>query len=98
MRNIRSISYCGGWTKCGSHEDGLSSGLAVAINHLGAKLLFDFVDPTTTRREKPTLTIKNYLRKLAILSRPDILGVIGAQWSVISVFLNKVVVARRKVS
>ena len=38
------ISYCGAWTKYGFHEDGFSSGLKVAMEHLDAKLPFHFTD------------------------------------------------------
>ncbi len=57
IQNKRGISYAGAWTKYGFHEDGFSSGLRVAVEHLGAKVPFDFVDSTFSRGQKPTLTI-----------------------------------------
>jgi predicted NAD/FAD-binding protein len=38
IQNTRGISYCGAWTKYGFHEDGFSSGLKAAQDHLGAQL------------------------------------------------------------
>ena len=67
IQNTRSISYCGAWTKYGFHEDGFSSGLAAAVNHLGAELPFEFVDSTFSRGRKPQLTLRNYLVRLVIL-------------------------------
>jgi predicted NAD/FAD-binding protein len=67
IQNTRCISYCGAWTKYGFHEDGFSSGLSAAINHLGAELPFKFVDSTFSRGRKPTLTLKNHLARLVIL-------------------------------
>lgn len=67
IQNTRNISYCGAWTKYGFHEDGFSSGLSVAVNHLGAKLPFEFVDSTFSRGRKPVLTLRNYLLRICIL-------------------------------
>ncbi len=66
IQNKRGISYCGAWTKYGFHEDGFSSGLAVAINHLGAKLPFEFVDSTFSRGRKPVLTWRDQLLRIVI--------------------------------
>ncbi len=55
IQNTRGISYAGAWTKYGFHEDGFSSGLRVAIDHLGAKLPYQFVDSTFSRGRKPEL-------------------------------------------
>ena len=55
IQNTRGISYAGAWTKYGFHEDGFSSGLKVAVEHLGAKLPFDFVDSTFSRGRRPVL-------------------------------------------
>ena len=55
IQNTRGISYAGAWTKYGFHEDGFSSGLKVAVEHLGAKLPFDFVDSTFARGRRPVL-------------------------------------------
>lgn len=66
IQNTRGISYCGAWTKYGFHEDGFSSGLSAAVNHLSAELPFKFVDSTFSRGRSPTLTWKNYLLRLLI--------------------------------
>ena len=66
IQNTRGISYCGAWTKYGFHEDGFSSGLAVARNHLGAKLPFDFVDSTFSRGRRPKVTLKLQLARFVI--------------------------------
>lgn len=67
IQNRRGISYCGAWTKYGFHEDGFSSGLAVARDHLGAKLPFEFVDSTYSRGRAPVLGLMDYLLRLFIL-------------------------------
>ncbi|KAF3766016.1 FAD/NAD(P)-binding domain-containing protein [Cryphonectria parasitica EP155] len=67
IQNKRGISYCGAWTKYGFHEDGFSSGLAVAKDHLGAKLPFEFVDSTYSRGRAPVLGLADYLLRLLIL-------------------------------
>lgn len=66
IQNTRGISYCGAWTKYGFHEDGFSSGLAAATNHLGAKLPFEFVDSTFSRGRKPTINRKTRLVRIII--------------------------------
>lgn len=60
IQNSRSISYAGAWTKYGFHEDGFSSGLKVAVEHLGAKLPFGFVDSTFSRGRRPVLGWMDY--------------------------------------
>ncbi|ORY80901.1 hypothetical protein BCR37DRAFT_399255 [Protomyces lactucae-debilis] len=45
-------SFAGAWTKYGFHEDGFSSGLACAVEHLGAEIPFEFVDATFMRGEQ----------------------------------------------
>lgn len=67
IQNRRGISYCGAWTKYGFHEDGFSSGLAVAKDHLGAKLPFEFVDSTYSRGRQPVLGIGDYILRLVII-------------------------------
>jgi len=68
IQNTRGVSYCGAWTKYGFHEDGFSSGLRVAVEHLGAKLPFDFVDSTYSRGHKPELNWKDYVLRLLLLT------------------------------
>ena len=40
IQNKRGISFCLGWTGCGFWEDAVTSGLMVAIEHLGARVPF----------------------------------------------------------
>ncbi len=67
IQNTRGVSYAGAWTKYGFHEDGFSSGLRVAKEHLGAELGFGFVDSTFSRGERPVLGLKDWLVRVAIL-------------------------------
>ncbi|TEA17645.1 Cytochrome c oxidase assembly protein COX11 [Colletotrichum sidae] len=67
IQNKRGISYAGAWTKYGFHEDGFSSGLQIAQDHLYAKLPFQFVDSTYSRGRKPSLGIVDLLVRLFIL-------------------------------
>lgn len=66
IQNTRGISYAGAWTKYGFHEDGFSSGLRVAVEHLGATIPFEFKDSTCSRGEKPRLSLLDYLFRLLI--------------------------------
>lgn len=66
IQNKRGISYTGAWTKYGFHEDGFSSGLAVAVRHLGAKLPFDFVDSTFSRGRTPEPGIADWLLRIVL--------------------------------
>lgn len=67
IQNVRGVSYCGAWTKFGFHEDGFSSGIRVATEHLGGKLPFEFVDSTYSRGHKPELCYKDYLLRVLLL-------------------------------
>jgi predicted NAD/FAD-binding protein len=67
IQNKRGISYAGAWTKYGFHEDGFSSGLFAAQQHLGAKLPFEFTDSTYSRGKRPQLGILDHLLRLVIL-------------------------------
>jgi predicted NAD/FAD-binding protein len=67
IQNRRGISYAGAWTKYGFHEDGFSSGLRVAVEHLGAKIPFEFKDSTFSRGAKPRLGLVDYVLRLWIL-------------------------------
>jgi predicted NAD/FAD-binding protein len=66
IQNTRGISYVGAWTKYGFHEDGFSSGLRVAVEHLGATIPFEFKDSTCSRGEKPRFSLLDYLFRLLI--------------------------------
>ncbi|KAI0187191.1 amine oxidase [Xylaria flabelliformis] len=67
IQNKRGISYAGAWTGYGFHEDGFSSGLHVAIYHLGARLPFEFVDSTSRYGRQPELSILDWLLRVIIL-------------------------------
>ncbi|KAJ3957966.1 hypothetical protein N0V92_005457 [Colletotrichum tropicale] len=67
IQNKRGISYAGAWTKYGFHEDGFSSGLHIAQDHLYAKLPFQFVDSTYSRGRKPSLGLADLFVRLVIL-------------------------------
>jgi hypothetical protein len=66
IQNTRGISYCGAWTKYGFHEDGFSSGLKVAQDHLGAQLPFKFTDSTFSRGKTPVLGISDLALRVCI--------------------------------
>jgi predicted NAD/FAD-binding protein len=67
IQNTRGISYAGAWTKYGLHEDGFSSGLYAAQEHLGAKLPFRFKDSTFSQGKKPELGLADLVLRLLIL-------------------------------
>ena len=88
IQNTRGISYAGAWTKYGFHEDGFSSGLKVAVEHLGAKLPFDFVDSTFSRGRRPVLgwmdrTLRGciYMIQLIILLMGQLLALVSG-WAI----------------
>ena len=66
IQNTRGISFAGAWTKYGFHEDGFSSGLKVAVEHLGAELPFDFVDSTFSRGRKPLIGPRDHLVRIFV--------------------------------
>lgn len=98
IQNTRGISYCGAWTKYGFHEDGFSSGLSAAMNHLGAELPFQFVDSTFSRGRSPTLTWKNYLLRCLIQAVQLLIVTISVFQDRIWQTLDTRVAARRKVA
>lgn len=67
IQNQRGISYAGAWTKYGFHEDGFSSGLKVAVEHLGANIPFEFKDSTYSRGERPRLSLLDLLMRILII-------------------------------
>lgn len=77
IQNTRGISYTGAWTKYGFHEDGFSSGLEAAVEHLGAKLPFEFVDSTFSRGRRPVLGWKDYAVRGLIYLLQIIIWVLG---------------------
>ena len=66
IQNTRGISYAGAWTKYGFHEDGFSSGIRVAMEHLGGRIPFEFKDSTYSRGRKPELGFKDWLLRVWI--------------------------------
>lgn len=88
IQNVRGVSYCGAWTKYGFHEDGFSSGLAAAQNHLGAKLPFKFVDSTFSRGPKPRLTLKNHVVRLIISIIQLVIVKVVAVWQRLDVRMD----------
>ena len=76
IQNKKCISYAGAWTKYGFHEDGFSSGVKVAMEHLGAELPFDFVDSTFSRGRKPRLCWLDYLVRVFVWTIQSIIHVI----------------------
>ena len=96
IQNKRSISYCGAWTRYGFHEDGFSSGLAVAVDHLGAKLPFEFVGSTFSGERKPTLTWKDLLARILIQLIQLVLLVVAASSERAWTTLDRRITAMRK--
>jgi predicted NAD/FAD-binding protein len=66
IQNTRGISYCGAWTKYGFHEDGFSSGLKVAQDHLGATLPFKFKDSTFSRGRRPRIGLRDMVLRIVL--------------------------------
>nr|POE54187.1 hypothetical protein CFP56_63490 [Quercus suber] len=66
IQNSRGVSYAGAWTKYGFHEDGFSSGLKAANDHLGAEIPFDFVDSTYSRGRRPALKPQDYVLRAGL--------------------------------
>ncbi|KAL1842999.1 hypothetical protein VTJ49DRAFT_3476 [Mycothermus thermophilus] len=50
IQNKRGISYAGAWTGYGFHEDAFSSGVKVAVEHLGATVPFEDWRDASPRR------------------------------------------------
>jgi predicted NAD/FAD-binding protein len=96
IQNTRNVSYCGAWTKYGFHEDGFSSGLSAAINHLGAQLPFEFVDSTFSRGRRPNLTAKNYLLRTILLLLQIAMLLTAKAWMRLTVALDRRIASRRK--
>jgi predicted NAD/FAD-binding protein len=97
IQNTRGISYCGAWTKYGFHEDGFSSGLAVAVNHLGADRPFKFVDSTFSRGKKPVLKWKNYAAILVVQLIQLLIVMVSALSAKLWTTLDHRIAQRRKV-
>ncbi|KAL9945151.1 hypothetical protein D7B24_007811 [Verticillium nonalfalfae] len=84
IQNTRGISYAGAWTKYGFHEDGFSSGLAAAQDHLHARLPFQFVDSTYSRGRRPVLGLADLLlRVLILIVQVLVVQVLEAGWGAV---------------
>ncbi|EGY19960.1 amine oxidase [Verticillium dahliae VdLs.17] len=84
IQNTRGISYAGAWTKYGFHEDGFSSGLAAAQDHLHARLPFQFVDSTYSRGRRPVLGLADLLlRVLILIVQVFVVQVLEAGWGAV---------------
>lgn len=83
IQNTRGISYAGAWTKYGFHEDGFSSGLKVAVEHLGAELPWEFVDSTFSRGRRPVLGWRDWAVRGFVVAVQGVLFVVG--WVVASI-------------
>ncbi|KAK5175309.1 uncharacterized protein LTR77_000447 [Saxophila tyrrhenica] len=79
IQDTRGVSYAGAWTKYGFHEDGFSSGLRVAREHLGAELGFGFKDATFSRGQRPVITGWDYLLRIAIM----VVGMLIVFWELV---------------
>lgn len=66
IQNTRGISYAGAWTKYGFHEDGFSSGIRVAMEHLGGRIPFEYRDSMYSRGKKPELGFLDWLLRIWI--------------------------------
>merc|ERR1712093_939106 len=98
IQNTRNVSYCGAWSKYGFHEDGFSSGLSVAVNHLEARLPFEFVDSTFSRGRRPTLAIKNHLLRSSILATQIVMLLVAKAWEVLVAIADRGIASRRKMA
>lgn len=66
IQNTRGISYCGAWTGYGFHEDGFTSGLRVAVEHLGAEVPFPVIDSKFSRATKPRPGLTHRIIRLVV--------------------------------
>ncbi|GAM84472.1 hypothetical protein ANO11243_024680 [Dothideomycetidae sp. 11243] len=76
IQNVEGFSYAGAWTKYGFHEDGFSSGLMAAVEHLGAKLPFAFEDSTFSRGSRPELSLADHIVRRIIIVMQMVIGLL----------------------
>lgn len=76
IQNTRGISYCGAWTGYGFHEDGFSSGLKVARDHLGANLPFKLKAGRFNEGQKPIGGVLGLLVRLGVVMLQIIITVV----------------------
>lgn len=79
IQNTRGISYCGAWTKYGFHEDGFTSGVKVAVEHLGGSVGWDggLVDSTFSRGKRPVLGWGDWRVRLFVYLVQFLLWIVG---------------------
>ncbi|CAG8525560.1 24868_t:CDS:2 [Gigaspora margarita] len=68
LSNIQNLShlqtsFAGAWTNYGFHEDGFTSGIKVAMEHLGAECPFEIIDATYIRGKQVELTTVEKFQK-----------------------------------
>ena len=83
IQNTRGISYAGAWTKYGFHEDGFSSGVKVAMEHLGATIPFEFVDSTFSRGRKPKLGWGDYATRGFVRFVQVLIWIVNVFWAIL---------------
>ncbi|KAL9621325.1 MAG: hypothetical protein Q9160_004216 [Pyrenula sp. 1 TL-2023] len=66
IQNKRGISFAGAWTNFGFHEDGFSSGVRVAMQHLGAKIPFEFRDSDLLWKDNLRISWRIWLGRVGI--------------------------------
>lgn len=66
IQNTRGISYAGAWTRYGFHEDGFTSGVSVAVEHLGGEVPWDIVDSRYVRGKRPKMSWRAWVGRWGI--------------------------------
>ncbi|KAH0543935.1 hypothetical protein FGG08_001836 [Glutinoglossum americanum] len=80
IQNRRGVSYAGAWTGYGLHEDGFTSGVRVAVEHLGAKVPFDVLSGRFVRG-RPVLGWRDYaVRVFVVMVQLVIVLLSGGSW------------------
>ena len=86
IQNTRGISYVGAWTKYGFHEDGFSSGIKAAVDHLGATLPFTFIDSTFSRGKRPVITTSDLLARRMLTSIQMVITLLDGVFQIIDTY------------
>jgi predicted NAD/FAD-binding protein len=66
IQDTKGISYCGAWTGGGWQEDGVRSGLGVAMEHLGAEVRFSRAKDEV-REGRPALGVVDLVVRILVL-------------------------------